>query len=156
MGKFHRQKQESMMNIVSCISTKLLFEFPFFVYSTHFSKLQLYRAWSSLSLELWSIIWAWSVICPPTLQQVMIQDVGVGQGCNSKSPKSCPGAPMLLPPLTVGALKIHTVTKVISVGSLGELSYASEVLQQSGIGNPALEDQAWLWDLPGRQLSSPG
>lgn len=34
MGKFNRQKQESMMNIVSCISTKLLFEFPFFVYNT--------------------------------------------------------------------------------------------------------------------------
>lgn len=138
------------MNIVSCMSTKLLFEFPSFVYSMHFSKLQLYCAESSLSLELWSIIWAWSVICPPTLQQVMIQDVDVGKCCKNKPPKSCPGK-MMLPPLTVGALKIRTVTKVISMGTQGELCYANEV-QLQGCRNPVLEDPTWLSDLPGRQL----
>lgn len=150
MGYFNREKQESMMNTVSCISTKLLFEFPSFVYSMHFSKLQLYCAESSLSSELWSIIWAWSVICPPTLQQVMIQDVDVGKRCKSKLPKSHPRK-MALPPPTVGAPKSCTVTKVISVGAHGELRHANGVLLQ-GCRNPVLEDPTWLSDLPGRQL----
>lgn len=58
---------------------------------------------------------------------------------------------MMLPPLTVGALRIRTVTKVISVGAQGELCYANEV-QLQGCRNPVLKDPTWLSDLPDRQL----